>query len=321
MVFAIPHTPPRANSTLVVNHHEKRVETEVRQLVDDIRRIKPEGELHCHFGDLFSDPQVEQFYEALVGTLKAAKKKGLIQFKGQILLKGMHDQVRVSIAHHDNNNNANGIDRDCNDRGDVMNTTGKGSSSANFKTTQQTPVPYKRRHAVTKNSQTQTSTSATKQTLLTPTKFKGQKMAVPPPVQYTPPSASYSKHGDDASMHSFATAPTPTIRSLIPSSMQKNDVLHSKATGSIFNSNSIAETHEERVHREVHQLVTDIQRIEPEGEKYCAFGDLFDDELVEQYYEALVGTLRAAKRKGLIKFKGQMLFKGMHDGVQIDISP
>jgi hypothetical protein len=228
---------------------------------------------------------VEQFYEALVGTLKAAKKKGLIQFKGQILLKGMHDQVRVSIAHHDNNNNANGIDRDCNDRGDVMNTTGKGSStssSANFKTTQQTPVPYKRRHAVTKNSQTQTSTSATKQTLLTPTKFKGQKMAVPPPVQFTPPSASYSKHGDDASMHSFATAPTPTIRSPIPSSMQKNDVLHSKATGSIFNSNSIAESHEERVHREVHQLVTDIQRIEPEGEKYCAFGDLFDDELVEQ---------------------------------------
>ncbi len=31
------------------------------------------------------------------------------------------------------------------------------------------------------------------------------------------------------------------------------------------------------------------------------------------------GTLKAAKRKGLIKFKGQMLFKGMHDHVQIDI--
>ena len=39
-----------------------------------------------------------------------------------------------------------------------------------------------------------------------------------------------------------------------------------------------------------------------------------------QYYEALVGTLKAANRKGLIKFKGQMLFKGMHDGVQIDIA-
>ena len=39
-----------------------------------------------------------------------------------------------------------------------------------------------------------------------------------------------------------------------------------------------------------------------------------------QYYEALVGTLKAAKRKGLIKFKGQMLFKGMHDGVRIDIA-
>jgi hypothetical protein len=39
-----------------------------------------------------------------------------------------------------------------------------------------------------------------------------------------------------------------------------------------------------------------------------------------QYYEALVRTLKAAKREGLIKFNRQMLFKGMHDGVQIDIA-
>jgi hypothetical protein len=41
--------------------------------------------------------------------------------------------------------------------------------------------------------------------------------------------------------------------------------------------------------------------------------------LTIQYYEALVGTLKAAKRKGLIHFQGQMLFKGMHDHVQIKI--
>jgi hypothetical protein len=115
-------------------------------------------------------------------------------------------------------------------------------------------------------------------------------------------------------------------------------------------------------------LLLDIKKIQPEGEEHCAFGDLFDDELVEQvscsavdaisicldrqqtsvnritflcinkcscllltcvsfvpshnsqYYEALVGTLKAAKRKGLIKFKGQMFFKGMHDCVQINIA-
>ena len=49
------------------------------------------------------------------------------------------------------------------------------------------------------------------------------------------------------------------------------------------------------------------------------FGELFDDEEVEQYYEALVGTLKCAKKRGYITFKGQMLLKGMHDKVQIDI--
>jgi len=57
---------------------------------------------------------VEQYYVALVGTLKAAKKKGLIQFKGQILLKGMHDQVQVSIVNANVNVNAtvNGNEND-----------------------------------------------------------------------------------------------------------------------------------------------------------------------------------------------------------------
>jgi len=64
--------------------------------------------------------------------------------------------------------------------------------------------------------------------------------------------------------------------------MLKIDVLHSNKAGTTFRSNSNAETHEERVDREVHQLLLDIKRIQPEGEEYCAFGDLFDDELVEQ---------------------------------------
>jgi len=50
-----------------------------------------------------------------------------------------------------------------------------------------------------------------------------------------------------------------------------------------------------------------------------SFGELFDDEEVTNYYEALVGTLRAAKKRGLITYKGQMLLKGMSDGVMISI--
>jgi hypothetical protein len=52
---------------------------------------------------------------------------------------------------------------------------------------------------------------------------------------------------------------------------------------------------------EIQQLFTDIKRIGESGEPYVAFGELFDDEEVANYYEALVGTLKAAKKKGLIK--------------------
>ena len=35
---------------------------------------------------------------AIVGTLKAAKKRGFIDFKGQMLLKGMSDDVDVVLV-------------------------------------------------------------------------------------------------------------------------------------------------------------------------------------------------------------------------------
>jgi hypothetical protein len=47
------------------------------------------------FGTLFDDDQVQSTYEAVVGTLKAAKKRGIVDFPGQILLKGIHDKVEV----------------------------------------------------------------------------------------------------------------------------------------------------------------------------------------------------------------------------------
>mmetsp|Transcript_9194 Transcript_9194/g.21163 ORF Transcript_9194/g.21163 Transcript_9194/m.21163 type:complete len:383 (+) Transcript_9194:218-1366(+) len=74
-----------------------------------------------------------------------------------------------------------------------------------------------------------------------------------------------------------------------------------------------------RAEDEVHQLVKDICRVGG-GKPSVTFGALFDDEVVQQTYEALVGTLRSAKRQGLIQFKGQMLLKGMHDHVVIHVT-
>ena len=70
---------------------------------------------------------------------------------------------------------------------------------------------------------------------------------------------------------------------------------------------------------EMEQLLTDIKRIGESGEPYVEFGDLFDDEEVANYYEALVGTLKAAKKKGLINYEGQFLLKGFTNKVIISI--
>ncbi len=37
-----------------------------------------------------------------------------------------------------------------------------------------------------------------------------------------------------------------------------------------------------------------------------SFGTLFDDEEGQQFFEAIVGTLRAAKKRGVVDFKGQV---------------
>jgi hypothetical protein len=72
---------------------QKRLEEECLQLIADIQRIG--GGSDVKFGALFDDDDVQQYYEALVGTLKTAKKRGYIQFKGQMLLKGPHDNVVI----------------------------------------------------------------------------------------------------------------------------------------------------------------------------------------------------------------------------------
>jgi hypothetical protein len=54
------------------------VDAEIQQLLVDIRRIGPTyppGSPHVLFGELFDDEDVQQYYEALVGTLKCAKKR------------------------------------------------------------------------------------------------------------------------------------------------------------------------------------------------------------------------------------------------------
>lgn len=87
-------TPPRAEAAQGVEH-------DIKLLKEGINRIGKKGEdgsMATTFGELFKDEILEQQLESLVGSLKAAKKRSILTFEGQMLLQGAHDHVVVTLA-------------------------------------------------------------------------------------------------------------------------------------------------------------------------------------------------------------------------------
>ncbi|CAK9205016.1 unnamed protein product [Sphagnum troendelagicum] len=74
------------------------------------------------------------------------------------------------------------------------------------------------------------------------------------------------------------------------------------------------------VDEEIGRLKEEIMRLglpQSDGSVSVKFGTLFNDERCANLFEALVGTLRAAKKRKIVKFDAEMLFQGMHDNVDI----
>lgn len=51
------------------------------------------------------------------------------------------------------------------------------------------------------------------------------------------------------------------------------------------------------------------------------FGVLFNDDRCANIFEALVGTLRAAKKRKFLTYDGELLLQGVHDNVEIILKP
>merc|ERR1711991_1201641 len=82
------------------------IDHEISLLVAGLKRLSgdnknADGHPVVKFGELFKDDTLANQLEALVGTMKAAKKKGIITFKGEILLQGAHDDVDVVLLKAD----------------------------------------------------------------------------------------------------------------------------------------------------------------------------------------------------------------------------
>lgn len=53
--------------------------------------------LKVTFGVLFNDDRCANIFEALVGTLRAAKKRKVLTYDGELLLQGVHDNVEIVL--------------------------------------------------------------------------------------------------------------------------------------------------------------------------------------------------------------------------------
>ena len=76
------------------------VQHEVQLLIQEIKRLgtpNASGQLVVKFGVLFSDDKCANLFEALVGTLRAAKRKKFITYDGELLLQGVHDEVDITL--------------------------------------------------------------------------------------------------------------------------------------------------------------------------------------------------------------------------------
>ena len=77
------------------------VNHEVSLLQEEIKRLgtknESTGEYEVEFGVLFSDDKCANLFEALVGTLRAAKRKKIVTYEGELLLQGVHDKVPIKL--------------------------------------------------------------------------------------------------------------------------------------------------------------------------------------------------------------------------------
>lgn len=76
------------------------VDHEVELLKGEIKRLgtqNGDGQWSVKFGVIVKDDRCADIFEALVGTLKAAKKRKVVTYNAELLLQGTHDNVDIVL--------------------------------------------------------------------------------------------------------------------------------------------------------------------------------------------------------------------------------
>ncbi|KAL7413444.1 costars family protein [Mrakia frigida] len=78
------------------------MEHEIKMLKEEVTRLgspneKEGGKISVKFGVLVRDPRVENLCEALVGTLRSAKRQKIVKYDSEMLLQGMSDDIDIVL--------------------------------------------------------------------------------------------------------------------------------------------------------------------------------------------------------------------------------
>ena len=105
---SVPKTPPpppsniiKAEGTAGAAEAEQGVEHDLELLIAGIKRlgsVESDGSCVATFGKVVDDEELEQQLESLVGTLKAGRRRGVLEWPGQLLLKGKDDAVQIKLV-------------------------------------------------------------------------------------------------------------------------------------------------------------------------------------------------------------------------------
>ncbi|KAJ3289262.1 hypothetical protein HDU79_004220 [Rhizoclosmatium sp. JEL0117] len=85
----------------VLTRKNRNIDEEVERLKVEIKRLgaidPKDGKTKVPFGVIVRDDECANIFEALVGTLKAAKKRKVISYDAELLLQGVHDKVDIVL--------------------------------------------------------------------------------------------------------------------------------------------------------------------------------------------------------------------------------
>ncbi len=77
------------------DHVDSEIEL-LREKILELGSTQNNGQMGIKFGELYE--KTVDIFEAINGTLRAAKRKKIINFEGQMLLKGAHDNVIIYLV-------------------------------------------------------------------------------------------------------------------------------------------------------------------------------------------------------------------------------